>query len=132
MQPSSKGLIFQDENPKVNLPEKFSKFSDHWNPKITGRLNGQLVKLAKVKGDFVAHHHEKEDELFWVVRGTLFIELEDQTIELNEGEFVIIPKGTVHKPYAPEEAEIVLFEPESTVNTGEERGERTVEGLGEV
>lgn len=114
---------------KVNLTEKLSTFSEHWSPKIIGALNGQFVKIAKVKGEFVAHQHTNEDELFFVIAGQLFIELQDQTITLNAGEFVVIPRGVVHKPYAPEETSILLFEPQSTLNTGEVRNERTVERL---
>jgi mannose-6-phosphate isomerase-like protein (cupin superfamily) len=111
----------------VNLHGKLNTFSEYWSPKIIGNLNGQHVKIAKVKGDFVMHTHEAEDELFYVVKGSLFIELEDQTLEIREGEFVIIPKGTAHKPYAPEEVHLLLFEPASTLNTGNIRNEFTVE-----
>ena len=103
---------------KVNLSEKLDQISDHWNPRIVAELNGQHVKLAKVKGEFVMHRHDQEDELFYVLDGALFIELTDHTIELHPGEFVIIPKGTDHKPYALEETSILLFEPASTLNTG--------------
>ena len=103
---------------KINLKEKFSKFSDHWNPKIIGELNGQYVKLAKIKGEFIWHSHEHEDELFWVMEGKLDIELRDQVIHLFPGEMVIIPKGVEHRPVAIEEALILLFEPASTLNTG--------------
>ena len=104
---------------KINIADKFSLFSEHWSPKIVGDLNQQHVKLAKLKGDFVMHKHDKEDELFLVIDGTLFIELESKILELNAGEFVIIPKGVNHKPYAPEEVKVLLFEPASTLNTGE-------------
>lgn len=111
---------------KVNLSQKLSTFSEHWSPKILGELNGQHVKIAKLKGEFVMHNHENEDELFYIIDGTLFIELEDQTLELNTGEFVVIPKGVNHKPYAPEEVSILLFEPATTVNTGNIENEMTV------
>ena len=86
---------------KINLNEKFALFSEHWSPKIVGELNQQQVKIAKLKGEFVSHKHDHEDELFMVIHGQLFIELENETVELNEGEFVIIPKGVQHKPFAP-------------------------------
>lgn len=103
---------------KVNINDKLSTFDDFYNPRIIGELNGQYVKIAKMKGDFIMHKHDDEDELFHVVSGTLFIELEHKTLELNPGEFVIIPKGVNHKPYAPEEVSIMLFEPIATLNTG--------------
>ncbi len=112
---------------KVNLNSKLSSFSELWSPKIAGELNGQHIKLAKLKGDFVMHHHENEDELFYVIKGTLFIEMKDKTIELNEGEFVVIPKGVEHKSFAPEEVSILLFEPTTTLNTGNTKNELTVE-----
>lgn len=114
---------------KVNLKEKFSTFTAHWTPKIVGELNQQHVKIAKVKGDFVMHHHENEDELFFVVKGCLKIALKDQTIVLDEGEFIVIPKGVEHKPYAEEEAHILLFEPATTLNTGNAINELTVDKL---
>jgi len=103
---------------KVNLSQKLSTFSEHWSPKIIGELNNQHVKIAKVKGDFVMHQHDHEDELFYIISGTLFIEMNDKTLELHPGELVIIPKGTPHRPYAPEEVSIMLFEPATTINTG--------------
>lgn len=117
---------------KVNLKSKLSTFNDHWSPKIVGELNQQQVKIAKLKGEFVMHHHENEDELFYVIDGTLFIELEDKTLELNAGEFVIIPKGIPHKPYAPEEVSIMLFEPNTTLNTGEVENKLTVKDLDRI
>lgn len=110
---------------KVNLQEKLSKFSDHWNPRIAGELNGQHVKLAKLKGEFVWHSHEHEDEMFLVLKGTLIIEFRDRKVELKEGEFIIVPKGTEHKPVAAEEVSVMLFEPAGTVNTGDAGGELT-------
>ena len=110
----------------VNLKQKFDSFSELWTPKLVGELNNQSVKLAKVKGDFVMHQHVKEDELFLVIKGTLFIELENKTLEINAGEFVIIPRGVPHKPYAPEEVSILLFEPNTTLNTGDQLNELTV------
>lgn len=114
---------------KINLNEKFALFSEHWSPKIVGELNQQQVKIAKLKGEFVMHKHDHEDELFMVIHGQLFIELENETIELNEGEFVIIPKGTRHKPYAPEEVKVLLFEPATTLNTGEIKSHLTTKRL---
>lgn len=116
----------------INLEEKFETFSEHWDPKIVGRLNGQLVKIARFKGEFVSHQHENEDEMFFVVEGQLLMEMEDRTLTINPGEFVIVPKGTVHKPIAKEEVKVMLFEPESTVNTGAIRGERTRTELEEI
>ena len=110
----------------VNLAEKFGRFRDYWSPKIVGELNDSYVKLAKLKGEFVWHHHANEDELFLVVRGKLLIRLRDRDIRLNEGEFVIIPKGVEHLPVADEEVHVLLLEPKSTLNTGNVRNERTV------
>lgn len=106
---------------KVNLTEKLAQFSDHWNPRVVGELNGQHVKLAKLKGEFVWHTHDNEDELFFVVKGKLAIALRDKTISLDEGEFCIIPKGVEHKPVAENEVEIMLFEPATTLNTGDKK-----------
>lgn len=105
---------------KVNLAEKFGLFSEHWSPKIAGELNGQQVKLVKFKGPFVWHHHDHEDELFLVVRGSFIMEFRDKNVELKEGEFIIVPRGVEHRPNAPEEVEVLLFEPASTLNTGNE------------
>jgi mannose-6-phosphate isomerase-like protein (cupin superfamily) len=114
---------------KINLAEKFSLFSDHWNPRIVGELNGQLVKLVKFKGPFDFHFHEQEDELFYVVKGSFDMEFRDRTITVNEGEFLIVPRGVEHRPHAKEEVEVVLFEPASTLNTGNTENERTVNNL---
>ncbi len=103
---------------KVNITEKFTLFDSYWDPKIVGELNGQYVKLAKFKGEFVWHQHEDEDELFLVIKGKLLIKLRDSDIELNEGEFCIIPKGVEHFPIAEKEVHVLLFEPKNTVNTG--------------
>ncbi|WP_224240494.1 cupin domain-containing protein [Hyalangium gracile] len=112
---------------KVNLEEKFSRFSEHWKPKVVGELNGQQVKLARLLGPFEWHHHEHEDELFFVVKGLLKLELRDRTVELRPGEFLIVPRGVEHRPVAEEEVQLMLFEPASTLNTGNLRSERTVE-----
>lgn len=114
---------------KVNIAEKFTRFSDHWNPRIAGELNGQLVKLARLKGEFVWHRHEHEDELFLVIKGRLLMRLRDGDIEINEGEFLIVPRGVEHLPVADEEVQVLLFEPASTLNTGNLRNERTVDDL---
>lgn len=114
---------------KVNLAEKFSLFADHWSPKIVGELNDSYVKVVKLKGEFVWHHHEKEDEMFLVVKGKLLIRLRDRDFWLQEGEFVIIPKGVEHLPVAEEEAHILLLEPKTTLNTGNVRSERTLANL---
>lgn len=111
---------------KVNLTQKFSLFHKYWSPKIAGELNDSYVKLAKLKGEFVWHHHEAEDELFLVVKGKLLIKLRDRDIWLEEGEFVIIPQGVEHMPVAEDEVHIVLIEPKSTLNTGTVQNERTV------
>ena len=114
---------------KVNLAEKFSLFADHWSPKIVGELNDSYVKVVKRKGEFVWHHHEKEDEMFLVVKGKLLIRLRDRDLWLQEGEFVIIPKGVEHLPVAEEEAHVLLLEPKTTLNTGNVRSERTLANL---
>lgn len=114
---------------KVNLAEKFSLFADHWSPKIVGELNDSYVKVVKLKGEFVWHHHEKEDEMFLVVKGKLLIRLRDRDLWLQEGEFVIIPKGVEHLPVAEEETHILLLEPKTTLNTGNVRSERTLANL---
>jgi mannose-6-phosphate isomerase-like protein (cupin superfamily) len=111
---------------KINLSEKFNLFSEHWQPKIIAELNGQAVKLAKIKGEFVWHHHVNEDELFFVVKGTLTMKLRDRDIVLNEGEMFVVPRGVEHKPVAEEEVWLMLFEPTETLNTGNLQNERTV------
>ncbi len=114
---------------KVNLAQKFSLFSDTWSPKIVGELNESYIKLVKVKGEFVWHHHEAEDELFLVIKGRLLIRLRDRDIHLDKGVFVIIPRGVEHMPVAQEEAHILLLEPKSTLNTGNVQSDRTVADL---
>ncbi len=111
---------------KVSLSEKFAKFSEHWKPKIVGEVNDAYVKLVKVKGEFVWHHHDNEDELFLIVKGRLRMKLRDREITLNPGEFVIIPRGVEHLPVADEEVHLVLLEPKTTLNTGNVQNERTV------
>lgn len=117
---------------KINVSEKLSFFHDHWNPRIVGELNGQHVKLVKFKGEFVWHSHEAEDELFYVVKGKFNMEFRDRTVELNEGEFLIVPKGVEHRPVAEAEVSVLLFEPNTTLNTGNARGELTRETLEEI
>ena len=111
---------------KVSLSEKFACLSEHWKPKIAGEVNDSYVKLVKFKGEFVWHHHENEDEMFLVVRGTLRMKLRDRELTLNPGEFVIIPRGVEHLPVADEEVHVVLFEPRTTLNTGNVQNERTL------
>lgn len=111
---------------KINLSEKFSLISDYWNPRIAGELNGQQVKLVKFKGPFDWHHHENEDELFYVVKGSFDMEFRDKIVTVNTGEFLIVPRMTEHRPNAKEEVEVMLFEPASTLNTGNIKSEKTV------
>lgn len=111
---------------KVNLNEKLSAVTEYWSPKIVGELNNQQVKIVKLNGSFVWHNHEKEDELFLVLKGKLKIHLKDKTVHVNEGEFYIVPKGVEHKPAADEEVHILLFEPADTLNTGNVKNEMTV------
>ncbi len=111
---------------KVNISEKLNLFSEFWQPKIVGELNGQYVKLAKLKGEFVWHSHEKEDELFLVQEGQLTILFRDRKVVLNPGEFIILPQGVEHKPIAPEAVSVMLLEPKSTLNTGNIQNDRTV------
>lgn len=117
---------------KVNLIQKFALFNEHWSPKIAGELNGQQVKLAKLKGEFVWHKHDHEDELFLVVKGSFKMELRESTIELNEGEFLIVPCGIEHKPVADDEVWVLLFEPVSTLNTGNVINDRTKDILDKI
>ena len=117
---------------KINLKDKFDSFTDYWSPKILGKLNGQHVKVAKLKDEFVLHQHEKEDEMFLVIKGKLLMELADKTLEINAGEFVVIPKGTNHKPVAVGEVKVLLFEPDTTVNTGNKESERTIKKPDEI
>ena len=111
---------------KVNLREKLSRFDEHWSPKIVGALNGQHVKLVKLLGEFVWHHHEHEDEFFLVIKGRFRMEFRDRHVWLEEGEFLVVPRGIEHRPVAEEEAHVLLFEPATTLNTGNVRDERTV------
>ena len=110
---------------KINLKEKLSKFSDHWSPKIIAEMNDYQFKLVKIKGDFVWHNHANTDEVFIVVEGKMKIEFENETVELNEGEMYVVPKGVEHKPFAEDECKIMLVEPRGVVNTGNTEGDLT-------
>ena len=114
---------------KVNLAETFARFSDQFSPKIVGELNGQQVKLVRFQGEFVWHHHEAEDEMFLVIDGRFRMEFRDRHVWLEKGEFLIVPRGVEHRPVAEEEALVLLFEPATTLNTGNVRNERTREKL---
>lgn len=114
---------------KVNLKDKLKKFDQLWSPKIIGEMNELYIKVAKLKGEFVWHHHDNEDEMFYVVKGKLVIKMRNKDIKLEEGEFYIIPKGIEHLPVAEEEVHVMLFEPKSTLNTGNLRNERTQDNL---
>ncbi len=113
----------------VNLAAKFRLFDEYWSPKIVGELNDCYVKLVKVKGEFVWHQHDAEDELFLVVKGRLLLKFRDHDVSVGEGEFIIVPRGVEHLPVASEEAHVLLLEPKSTLNTGNVRNERTVSEL---
>jgi mannose-6-phosphate isomerase-like protein (cupin superfamily) len=117
---------------KININSKLNSFTDFWNPKIVGELNGQYVKLVKLKGEFVWHKHDNEDELFFVVEGVLKIEFRDKVETIYPNEFIIVPKGVEHKPVAEEEVSIMLFEPKGTINTGNNPGELTKENLDRI
>jgi|SRR5215210_1200909 len=114
---------------KVNLKQKLASFTDHWSPKVVAELNGQHVKLAKFQGPFIWHHHDDEDELFLVVKGRFRMELRDGDIWLEEGDFLVVPRGVEHRPVAEEEVHVMLFEPASTLNTGNVENDRTVRDL---
>lgn len=110
---------------KVNIADKLTRFADTWSPKIVGEINDAYVKLVKLKGEFVWHHHEAEDELFLVLKGSLLMRFRDQDVRVDEGEFIIVPRGVEHLPIAEEEVHIMLLEPKSTLNTGNIENERT-------
>lgn len=113
----------------VNLASGFATFTEHWSPRIAADLNGQHVKLVKFQGAFIWHSHEHEDEMFLVHKGSFTMEFRDRTVVLRQGEFIVVPRGVEHRPVAAEEVEVILFEPASTLNTGNTRNERTVEQL---
>ncbi|MFC1574544.1 cupin domain-containing protein [Gemmatimonadota bacterium] len=115
-----------NRNP-INLAQKLSAIQDHWSPRVVGELNGQHVKLAKAKGEFIWHHHSNEDELFLVLRGSLLLEFRDGSVTLGPGELFVVPRGVEHRPIAREEVHLLLFEPASTLNTGNVRNDRTVD-----
>ncbi len=117
---------------KINLAEKFALFNEYWSPKIAAELNGQQVKLVKFKGPFTWHQHEEEDELFLVVKGSFVMELRDKHITLQEGEFLVVPRGVEHRPNAAEEVWVLLFEPAATLNTGNMENEFTQKELGKI
>lgn len=117
---------------KINVAEKLATFNDYFNPRIAGELNGQQVKLVKFQGEFVWHHHDDEDELFYVVKGSFEMHLRDKIITINEGEFLIVPKKIEHKPVAINEVEIMLFEPAATLNTGNVENELTRKELNKI
>jgi mannose-6-phosphate isomerase-like protein (cupin superfamily) len=110
----------------INIAEKLGKIQDHWKPRIVAELNGQQVKLVKFQGEFVWHHHDNEDELFMVVQGSFRMEFRDRSVELGEGEMLVVPRGVEHRPVADREVSVMLFEPNSTLNTGNAGGGRTV------
>ena len=114
---------------KVLVASAFSKIHEHWQPHIAGELNGQLIKLVKFQGEFVWHHHDNEDEMFFVVRGEFRMEFQDKSVMIREGEFIVVPRGVEHKPVADQECWVMLFEPASTLNTGNVVNERTVRDL---
>ena len=117
---------------KINIAYKLSLFNDFWNPRIVGELNGQHVKLVKFKGEFIWHKHEKEDEMFFVVKGKFEMEFRNRTVEIKENEFIIVPKDVEHRPVAKEEVSVMLFEPNTTLNTGNTKGELTRENLDRI
>jgi mannose-6-phosphate isomerase-like protein (cupin superfamily) len=117
---------------KVNIAEKLSLFDEHWSPKIVGELNGQHVKLVKLSGEFVWHHHDDEDEMFLVVDGRFRMDFRDREVWIERGEFIVVPRGVEHRPVAEEEASVMLFEPASTLNTGNITGEMTVAELDKI
>jgi mannose-6-phosphate isomerase-like protein (cupin superfamily) len=112
---------------KINLSAKLALLNDHWSPRIVGELNGQLVKLVKFQGEFLWHHHDDEDEMFLVVKGRFRMEFRDRHVWLEEGEFIVVPRKVEHRPIADQEAHVLLFEPASTLNTGNVRTECTIE-----
>ena len=117
---------------KVNIAEKFTRFADYWSPKIVGEVNDMQVKLAKLKGEFIWHHHDREDELFLVIKGRLRMRLRERDVVIEPGEFFIVPRGVEHLPVAEEEVHLLLLEPKTTLNTGNVVNERTVAELGRV
>ena len=117
------------EMEKVNLAKKLSLFDEHWSPKIVGEVNESYVKLVKLQGEFVWHRHEAEDEMFLVLKGSLLMKFRDREVKVEPGEFIVVPRGVEHLPVAEEEVHVMLFEPKSTLNTGNVRNERTLPEL---
>lgn len=117
---------------RVNLSDKFAQINQHWQPHIAGDLNGQLIKLVKFQGEFLWHHHDNEDEMFFVVKGQFRMEFQHKSVAIGEGEFIVVPRGVEHKPVADQECWVMLFEPASTLNTGNVRNERTMHELKRV
>lgn len=117
---------------KVNLKEKFDLIRDHWNPRLVGELNGQHVRLVKFEGEFVWHKHAEADEMFLVVEGSFEMQFRDHKVTLNKGEFIIVPAGTEHRPFAEKEVQVLLFEPADTINTGDAGGDHTVEQIEKI
>lgn len=117
---------------KVNIAQKLSLFTDHWNPRVVGELNGQQVKLAKFQGEFVWHKHEDEDEMFYVLEGKFKMEYRNKTLEINKGEFIIVPRGIEHRPVADQEVSVMLFEPSTTLNTGNVKNTFTKENIEKI
>ena len=117
---------------KINISEKLAQFSDYYHPRIIGELNGQHVKAVKLKGDFIWHKHDHEDEMFLVVKGKLKLEFREKTVEVSPGEFIIVPRGIEHRPTSDEEVHLLLFEPASTLNTGDVVNDRTREVLEKI
>lgn len=117
---------------KVNISEKLAQINDFWNPRIAGELNGQQIRLVKVKGEFAYHKHDNEDEMFFIVKGNLKLDFKDRIIDVSEGEFIIVPKGKIHKPIADEEVHLMIFVAETNVNTGNVKNEFTLESLEKI
>jgi len=112
---------------KVNIKDKLSKINDHWNPRIAGELNGQQIRLVKIKGEFDFHKHEDEDEMFLIIKGSINLEFKDKVVKLNEGEFLIVPRGVIHRPVAEDEAQLMMFTKDSNINTGNIQNEKTLD-----
>jgi mannose-6-phosphate isomerase-like protein (cupin superfamily) len=117
---------------KINIGNKLNLFNEYWSPKIIGEINESYVKVAKLKGEFLWHTHENEDEMFYVVKGILVIKFRDKDVILNEGELLVIPRGIEHMPFAEEEVHVMLIESKTTLNTGDVRNERTVDNLEKI
>lgn len=130
--PRPKGCRMESKMKKININDKLNTFSEYWSPKIVGDINETYVKLAKLKGEFVWHMHENEDEMFMVIKGRMVIKLRTEDITLNEGEIFIIPRGIEHMPVAEDEVHVMLFEPKTTLNTGNVKNEKTVEILEKI